>query len=93
MSLKALLNQPVSKDDVAKAVRVIIRTGNVSPIVLQRHLKLGYSKSNKIIAMLQGAGIVSAKTDDGPRKIIIKHEEQAVNAALRRFNKGKRARK
>lgn len=91
MGLRSLINQPVSKDDVAQATRVIVRTGSVSPIMLQRHLKIGYSKSNKIIAMLQGAGIVSAGSESAPRQVIIKSEEQAVNAALRRFNKGKRS--
>jgi len=91
MTLRTIFNQPVSKDDVARATRVIVRTGSVSPIVLQRHLKIGYTKSNRIIAMLEGAGIVSAGSADTPRAVIIKNEEQAVNAALRRFNKGKRA--
>lgn len=93
MNLGRLINQPVSKDDVAQVTRVIVRTGNVSPIAIQRHLKVGYSKSNKIIAMLEGAGIVTAGSTDTPRKVIIKNETQAVNAALRRFNKGKRATK
>lgn len=91
MSIRKLINQPVSKDDIATAVSIIVRTGNVSPIVLQRHARIGYSKSNRIIAMLEGAGIVTAGSDDKPRQVIIKNEQQAINAALRRFNKGKRS--
>lgn len=85
-----VLQQPISKDDVAKATRVIVRTGQVSPIMLQRHLKLGYTKAVRIIAMLEGANIVGPAQADQPRAVLLKNEEQAVNAALRRFNTGKR---
>lgn len=91
MNPRGIFNQPVSKDDVAKATRVIIRTGQVSPIMLQRHLKLGYSKAVRIIAMLEGANVVGPAQANKPRAVIMKNEEIAVNAALRRFNKGKRS--
>lgn len=91
MSLRNLIHQPVSKDDVAKATRVIVRSGNVSPIVLSRTIKMPYSKAVRIIAMLEGANIVTADIEGVGRKVIIKNETIAVNAALRRFNKGKRS--
>lgn len=80
---------PVSKDDIVTATRVIVRTGNVSPIVLSRY-KIGYSKALRIIAMLEGANIVSPAKEGVGRTVIMKNETIAVNAALRRFNKGKR---
>jgi predicted transcriptional regulator len=92
MSLRNLIHQPVSKDDVAKATRVIVRSGNVSPIVLSRTIKMPYSKAVRIIAMLEGANIVSPEREGAGRIVIIKNETAAVNAALRRFNKGKRSR-
>lgn len=88
MSIRKLLNQPISKDDIVQATRVIVRTGNVSPIVLSRY-KISYSKAVRIIAMLEGASVVSPEREDG-RVVIMKNETIAVNAALRRFNKGKR---
>lgn len=88
MSIRNLINQPISKDDIAQATRVIVRSGNVSPIVLSRTIKMPYSKSVRIIAMLEGANIVSPEREGG-RVIIIKNETTAVNAALRRFNKGR----
>lgn len=89
MSIGDIVNQPVSKDDIVQATRVIVRTGNVSPIVLSRY-KISYSKSLRIIAMLEGANIVSGEREGVGRVVLIKDETQAVNAALRRFNKGKR---
>lgn len=89
MSIRDLINQPVSRDDVAKATRVIVQTGTVSPIVLQRRISMPYSKAVRIIAMLEGAHIVTADIEGIGRKVIIKNETIAVNAALRRFNKGK----
>lgn len=90
MNIRNLINTPVSKDDVAQATRVIVRSGNVSPIVLSRTIKMPYSKAVRIIAMLEGANIVTTDIEGVGRKVIIKNETIAVNAALRRFNKGKR---
>ena len=89
MSVRDLINQPVTRDDVARATRVIIQTGSVSPIVLQRQISMPYSKAVRIIAMLEGANIVTRDIEGVGRKVIIKNETIAVNAALRRFNKGR----
>lgn len=89
MDIRRLINQPVTRDDVAKATRVIVRTGSVSPIVLQRQISMPYSKAVRIIAMLEGANIVTRDIEGVGRKVIIKNETIAVNAALRRFNKGR----
>ena len=92
MSVRDLINQPVTRDDVANATRVIVQTNTVSPIVLQRQISMPYSKAVRIIAMLEGASIVTRDIEGVGRKVIIKNETIAVNAALRRFNKGKKAR-
>lgn len=91
MSIRNLINKPVTKDDIIRATRVIVRTGNVSPIVLTRH-GIPYTKAVRIIAMLEGAKVVSPELAIGGRLVLLKNEEIAVNAALRRFNKGKKAR-
>lgn len=92
MNIRNLINKPITKDDIAQATRVIVRSGSVSPIVLSRTIKMPYSKAVRIIAMLEGANIVSPERDGAGRIVIIKNETTAVNAALRRFNKGKRSR-
>lgn len=89
MSVRDLINQPVTRDDVARATRVIVQTGSVSPLVLQRRISMPYSKAVRIIAMLEGAHIVTGEIEGIGRKVIIKNETIAVNAALRRFNKGR----
>jgi hypothetical protein len=91
VNIRNLITQPVTRDDVAKATRVIVQTGSVSPIVLQRRISMPYSKAVRIIAMLEGAHIVTPEIEGIGRKVIIKNETIAVNAALRRFNKGKRS--
>lgn len=91
MDLRRVINQPVTRDDVAKATRVIVQSGSVSPIVLQRRIAMPYSKAVRIIAMLEGANIVTPEIDGIGRRVIIKNETIAVNAALRRFNKAKRS--
>lgn len=92
MNIRKAIIQPVSKDDVAQATRVIVRSGNVSPIVLSRAIKMPYSKAVRIIAMLEGARIVTPDVEGSGRRVIITNETTAVNAALRRFNQGKRSR-
>ena len=85
-----LFKVPLSKQDVATAVRVILDKNSAGPSLLQRRLKIGYGKAASIIDLLEDAGVVSLTNGSKPRVVILKTEATAINAALRQLKKGMR---
>lgn len=81
-----VFGKPLTKDDVRLAAIVTVRTGNPYPSNLQRNMKIGYGKAARLVKLLRDAGVTTdlSKT---PRTVILKNEEQAVNAALRQLKK------
>ena len=65
-----------SEDDalLEEAVEVLLETGQASTSMLQRRLKLGYSRAARIIDMLEERGIVGPFEGSKPRKILITRE-------------------
>lgn len=87
MKATDIFNKPISKDDVRLAIQSIIVSGKASTILLNRHTRLGITKCTNILRLLQQAGVVTP-AEKGERKVILKDEVQAVNAALRQLKKG-----
>ena len=85
----SIFSKPITKDDVRLAVQSIIVSGGASVTQLNRHTRLGLIKCTNILRMLQQAGVVTAAVD-GKRGVILKDEQQALNAALRQFKRGKK---
>lgn len=81
-----LLNQPITKKDVRLALAVVLKTGNADPINLNRQAKIGYRKASKLSKLMYDAGIIVDSHFRGT-VILISNEQQALNAALRQFNK------
>ncbi|MCK9426415.1 MAG: DNA translocase FtsK [Ignavibacteriaceae bacterium] len=67
-------------DDVdplfADAARVVVRHQQGSVSLLQRRLKLGYSRAARIVDQLEEAGIVGPNDGSKAREVIIENEEQ-----------------
>lgn len=59
-----------------EAARVIIRHQQGSVSLLQRRLKLGYSRAARIVDQLEEAGIVGPYDGSKARKVLIENEEQ-----------------
>lgn len=53
-----------------RAVEIVIRRQKASVSLLQRHLKLGYSRACQLMAALESAQIVSAPSEDGTRRVL-----------------------
>lgn len=85
-----MLGKPLKAEDVALAVRVAISDKTVTGIALQRGAGIGLGKGNKILALLERAGVVSEKQADGTRRVILRSEPMAINAALRKLREGNR---
>lgn len=58
------------------AARVIVRHQQGSVSLLQRRLKLGYSRAARIVDQLEQAGIVGASEGSKAREVLVENEEQ-----------------
>ncbi|MFA7289836.1 MAG: DNA translocase FtsK, partial [Melioribacteraceae bacterium] len=59
-----------------EAARVIVRQQQGSVSLLQRKLKLGYSRAARIVDQLEQAGIVGPSDGSKAREVIIDNEDQ-----------------
>jgi S-DNA-T family DNA segregation ATPase FtsK/SpoIIIE len=58
------------------AARVIVRHQQGSVSLLQRRLKLGYSRAARIVDQLEEAGIVGPNDGSKARTVLVENEEQ-----------------
>ncbi|MDN5347733.1 MAG: segregation ATPase FtsK/SpoIIIE, family [Clostridia bacterium] len=57
------------------AVRVILETGQASISMLQRRLRIGYTRAARLMDMMEARGMVSGYEGTKPREILINWEE------------------
>ena len=57
------------------AVNIVLETGQVSVSMLQRRLKLGYSRAARIVDLMESRGIIGPFERSMPRKILITKEQ------------------
>ncbi len=72
---------PVFKKDEMfdEAVRLVIDTGQASVSMLQRRLRLGYTRAARLIDAMEAEGIIGAFRGSKPREILIdSYEEQSA---------------
>jgi S-DNA-T family DNA segregation ATPase FtsK/SpoIIIE len=63
------------KDEIYdEAVRIVMETNQASASILQRRLRLGYTRAARIIDMMESDGIVGAFEGSKPRRILIDRE-------------------
>jgi len=78
------LYDPDSDDLLADAAQLVIETGSASVSMLQRRLRVGYTRAGRLIDMLERRGIVGPWEGSKPRQILVDPEEvEEVIAALR----------
>lgn len=79
-----LLGRKLDKHDVILATSIVVRTKNPYAFNLRRYMRIGFGKTARIIKLLRDAGVVSTTN------VIIRNEDQAINAALRQLRKGRK---
>ena len=84
-----MFGNPLTKKDVSLAVQVTAAKQSITSLALQRSTGFGTGKVNKILTLLEDAGIVSKPSESG-RSVIIRDQEQATNASLRLLNRSKK---
>jgi S-DNA-T family DNA segregation ATPase FtsK/SpoIIIE len=78
------LFDPDSDDLLADAAQLVIETGSASVSMLQRRLRVGYTRAGRLIDMLERRGIVGPWEGSKPRQILIDPDEvEHVLGALR----------
>ncbi|MCX8032921.1 MAG: DNA translocase FtsK [Thermoleophilia bacterium] len=69
------LFDPDADDLLPEAARLVIETGNASVSMLQRRLRVGYTRAGRLIDMLERRGIVGPWEGSKPRQILVLPEE------------------
>jgi S-DNA-T family DNA segregation ATPase FtsK/SpoIIIE len=85
------LFDPDSDDLLADAAQLVIETGSASVSMLQRRLRVGYTRAGRLIDMLERRGIVGPWEGSKPRQILVEADEvEHVLAVLRAEEHGGR---
>jgi S-DNA-T family DNA segregation ATPase FtsK/SpoIIIE len=78
------LFDPDSDELLADAARLVIETGSASVSMLQRRLRVGYTRAGRLIDMLERRGVVGPWEGSKSRQILVEADEyEHVVASLR----------
>jgi len=58
-----------------EAISIVVGTGQTSTSMLQRKLKLGYSRASRLIDQMEERGIVGPFEGSKPRQVLITKQE------------------
>lgn len=67
---------PDSDELIADAAELVLDTGNASVSMLQRRLRVGYTRAGRLIDMLERRGIVGPYEGSKPRQVLVKPIER-----------------
>jgi S-DNA-T family DNA segregation ATPase FtsK/SpoIIIE len=73
---------PDSDDLLDEAIRVVVETETASVSMIQRRLRVGYTRAGRLIDMLERRGVISGYEGSKPRQVLI------TQADLARLNSG-----
>jgi S-DNA-T family DNA segregation ATPase FtsK/SpoIIIE len=63
-----------------KAIEIVLQTQTASVSLLQRRLRVGYTRAGRLVDMLERRGIISGYEGSKPRRVLI--DESALNSTL-----------
>jgi S-DNA-T family DNA segregation ATPase FtsK/SpoIIIE len=61
-----------------KAIDIVVQTQTASVSLLQRRLRVGYTRAGRLIDMLERRGIISGYEGSKPRRVLVENTEQIV---------------
>jgi S-DNA-T family DNA segregation ATPase FtsK/SpoIIIE len=64
-----------------KAIEIVVQTQTASVSLLQRRLRVGYTRAGRLIDMLERRGIVSGYEGSKPRRVLIDESQYHSYAA------------
>ena len=78
---------------LADAIRLVAEMQTASTSMLQRRLRLGYTRAGRLIDMLERRGVISGYEGSKPRQVLVTEADlPRVLAALRSADRARRAR-
>ncbi|HVM68568.1 MAG TPA: DNA translocase FtsK, partial [Gaiellaceae bacterium] len=74
---------------LGEAIQLVVEMGTASTSMLQRRLRLGYTRAGRLIDMLERRGIISGYEGSKPRQVLVSHMDlPRVLAALEGASSG-----
>ena len=72
-----------------KAIEIVVQTQTASVSLLQRRLRVGYTRAGRLIDMLERRGIISGYEGSKPRRVLVDEAEleRFVRSAVRKVRK------
>jgi S-DNA-T family DNA segregation ATPase FtsK/SpoIIIE len=58
-----------------KAIEVVVQTQTASVSLLQRRLRVGYTRAGRLVDMLERRGIISGYEGSKPRRVLVSESE------------------
>jgi DNA segregation ATPase FtsK/SpoIIIE, S-DNA-T family len=77
---------PDQDDLLADAARIVVESGTASVSMLQRRLRVGYTRAGRLIDMLERRGIISGYEGSKPRQVLV--SEADLPRTLERISGG-----
>ncbi len=68
---------PDQDDLLEEAARVVVESGTASVSMIQRRLRVGYTRAGRLIDMLERRGVISGYEGSKPRQVLVGHAELA----------------
>jgi S-DNA-T family DNA segregation ATPase FtsK/SpoIIIE len=62
---------PVADDMLDDAIRIVVETETASVSMIQRRLRVGYTRAGRLIDMLERRGVISGYEGSKPRQVLI----------------------
>jgi S-DNA-T family DNA segregation ATPase FtsK/SpoIIIE len=62
---------PDSDDLLDEAIRVVVETETASVSMIQRRLRVGYTRAGRLIDMLERRGVISGYEGSKPRQVLV----------------------
>jgi S-DNA-T family DNA segregation ATPase FtsK/SpoIIIE len=61
-----------------KAIEIVVQTQTASVSLIQRRLRVGYTRAGRLIDMLERRGIISGYEGSKPRRVLIEESQLAT---------------
>ncbi|HJR93852.1 MAG TPA: DNA translocase FtsK, partial [Gaiellaceae bacterium] len=58
-----------------KAIEIVVQTQTASVSLLQRRLRVGYTRAGRLVDMLERRGIISGYEGSKPRRVLVSDSE------------------
>jgi S-DNA-T family DNA segregation ATPase FtsK/SpoIIIE len=75
--VESKISEKITEDEelIEEAIKIILKAKYASVSLLQRRMRLGYSRAGRLIDILEDMGVVSGYAGSKPRRVLITEEE------------------